>query len=393
MAKNRSVLVLTHARFRFVLAAGALLLLASQAPALSAPQSVERRLRVKAESASVRLRPEAASPVVAVLKRGTVLMSYEAEAGWYRVVPGSEKDAVAVMGFLAEADVEVIAEKTVPPRDFWSEQESTFAGIGLDFVLTGGYAMFGGGDIVSGVVGLYDELKGRLTNLGYRVKDEKHHALNGGMQLGAGFYFRLSSRLAVGMIGEYSLAQRFDQFVFDEGVHSLGANSTPILRTFALRPGLRYGIVIRGPVRLSVSAGPAVFFSSFRLNQTVSYGYEPNIGTTHDYSYSIRAAKNFLGAFAGSDMELRISDRAMLLFQVVYRYASASGWKGTEKTREWDERVGETKSPEIGGRLFATARESRSVLVVSSTSPTPGAREASLGFSGLTLSTGMRIRF
>ncbi|MCX6560829.1 MAG: hypothetical protein NTZ26_10010 [Candidatus Aminicenantes bacterium] len=393
MLKNRPIQALGHSRFRFTLAVGIFLLLASRSSALSTPQSVERRLRVKVENASVRLRPDAASPVVAVLKRGTVLMSYEAEAGWYRVVPGSEKDAVAVMGFLAAADVEVIEEKTVPPRDFWSDQESTFAGIGLDFVLTGGYAMFGGGDFASGVDGLYDDLKGRLANLGYAAKDEKHHAFNGGMLLSAGLYYRLTPRLAVGLTGEYSLAQRFDQFQFDEGVHALGATSTPILRTFILRPGLRYGIVIQGPVRLFLSAGPAIFFSSFQYDQATSYGFVPNQGTTHDFIYSIKANRNYFGAFAGAEADVRLTERAALLLQVVYRRASAAGWEGTEKTTAWVESYGKANGPEISGRLYATTRESRSVLVVSPASPASGAREASLDFSGLTLSTGMRIRF
>lgn len=391
MTKRRT----SFSSFRFfilpALAFMASAVLSVTASAAPGAQAVERKLRVKVENAQVRLKPEAGSPVVAVLKRGTVVMSYQAEGAFFRIVPDPDQGAASVVGYLAAADVEVLKEKAAVTRDFWNE-ESTSAGLGLELYLAGGYAMFGGGDFDTGTRGLYDETKAMMTGLGYSISSEYYHALKGGMELSAGIFWRFRPRLAVGIMGEYSLAQRFNKFEFKEGTLDLGANATPVLQTFAIRPGLRYGILIGGPVELAVTAGPTVFFSSFKYDVGVNYDFMADIGTTSEYSYYVKSNRTFLGAFAALDLDVRVNSRSAVFLRATYRYAKPSGWEGSQKTVDWTY-GGFDESNEVQGRLYATDRGSFPILMMASENPGSGAGEAVLDYSGLSLSAGVRIRF
>lgn len=355
-------------------------------------QTVERRLRVKVDNAAVRSGADAASPVVAVLERGATVTSYEAEGAWYRIVPDLGQNVVSQVGYIAAADVEVLKEKVRVSGDFWSGSDAA-ARTGLEITLAGGYGMFGGGDLDAGTRGFYDELRARMIGLGYAISRDYRHPMSGGMELEAAVLWRFHPRWAAGLIGGYGLSQRFNEFEFQEGSHTLGASSTPILRTFALRPVLRLAVLSGGPLTLHVSAGPALLFGSFRFNQNVSYAFVADQGTTHDESYSIKARRTFWGAFAALDLDIRLNARSAIVLQATYRFARPAGWEGTEKTYEWITNVDEYKGPEIEGRLYSMTRNSLPVLVVSPQSPGAGAGEAVLDFTGLSLLAGLRIRF
>jgi len=366
-------------------------LAAALSAAPSGPQTIERKLKVKVERASVRSEPDAEASVIAMLKRGAELTSYESSGAFYRVVLEAGRDTVSLIGFIAAEDVEVLGEKITAKVDFWAESAPT-AKSGLEVFLLGGYAAFGGGDFASGIGGLYDELKAMITGLDYAISREYFHSLTGGMQLGAGIYWRFSPRLAAGVIGEYSLAQRFNEFGFQEGVHELGASCTPVLTTFALRPGLRCGILAGGPVELAVTAGPAVYFSSFKYNLGVSYNFVANQGTMSDYSYYLKAQRTFLGAYLAVDLDLRVNSRSAIVLQAAYRVAKPSGWSGSDKTSLWGFLSGDTVS-ENAGSLFSMTRGPFPVLAVAAESPGPGASDAVFDYSGLSLQAGIRIRF
>jgi hypothetical protein len=170
------------------------------------------------------------------------------------------------------------------------------------------------------------------------------------------------------------------------------ASATPILRTLAVRPGLRYGILTGGPVELAVTAGPAVFFSSFKYDIRVNYDYAADVGATHENSYTIETSRTFLGAFAALDLDFRVNSRSTVFLQATYRFAKPAGWQGSDKTIDWiygafgDE-------DEVQGSLYATTRGSFPVLLMASENPGSGAGEASLDYSGLSLHIGARIRF
>jgi hypothetical protein len=374
------------------LALAGILSLASPAAAFRAAQTVERRLKVKVDKAFVRSEPDPGSPVIAVLRGGAEVTSYEALPGYFRIVFEAGRDAVTRVGYIADPDVKVLGEKVKDAADFWSES-SPVARSGLEICFSGGYAMFGGGDFASGVGGLFDELKAMIAGLGYPITRDYYHPLDGGMQIGAGLFWRFSSRLAAGLIGEYSLAQRFNEFGFREGVHDLGANSTPVMTTLALRPGLRCGILTGGPVELSVTAGPAFFFSSFKYNLGVSYDFVVDQGTTRDYAYYLKVQRTFLGAFLAADLDIRLNARSAIVLQATYRMAQPAGWSGSDKTSLLIANLGGEDASENSGLLFSTIRGLYPVLAVSAESPGPGASEAVLDYSGLSLQAGLRIRF
>jgi hypothetical protein len=119
-------------------------------------ESTEWKIRVSAMSASIRLKPDLESPVIATLPKGTSLNSYEAEGDWFRVVLPPGKDGIVMIGWIAKGDVQVLKEKIKKPTDFWQVEEGRFEGIGLHITLSVGWASFPSGDIDKGAKGLYN---------------------------------------------------------------------------------------------------------------------------------------------------------------------------------------------------------------------------------------------
>ncbi len=385
----------SHRRY-IILALAALL--SSAALAFGSPgpqsQSVERKLRVKAETASVRLKPDPASPVAAVLKRGALLTSYEMEGSWYRVVPDAGPDAVRVVGYIAAADVDVLEEKTRTTGDFWSETESAFADLAWEATLTGGFVTFAGGDFAAGTRGLYDGQKAALAAYGYELGEEEVHPFRSGFGGTLELEKRLSPRLALGLALVYGLAQKFDTIWFHNEMGTRTANSTPVLRTMAIRAGLRYTVPLGSVLSASFMAGPVFHFAGFEYNRLAKYGYSPVSQTeTFRSSYHIKVWKAFPGAYAGAELGVRLAHRTEIVLRAVYQLARASGWEGKEKLDLWQYPLGDVSPPEVEGTLYALTENGFPTLGVRAAPPGAGAAEAVLDFSGLSLSAGLRIRF
>jgi hypothetical protein len=204
----------------------------------------------------------------------------------------------------------------------------------------------------------------------------------------------LSPRLALGLAGEYGLAQKFDTIWFHDETGTRTANSTPVLRTLSIRAGLRYSLPIGAILNVSFLAGPAFHFVGFEYNRLARYGYDPvPQSETFRSSYHIKVWKAFPGAFAGAELGARLGQRAEIVLRAVYRLARASGWEGTEKLDLWQYPLGNISPPEVKGTLYALTEDGLPSLGVRAASPGAGAGEAVLDFSGVSLSAGLRIRF
>jgi hypothetical protein len=90
-------------------------------------ETAEWKIRVSAMSASVRLKPDLESPVIATLPKETSLNSHKAEGDWFRVVLPPGKDGIVIIGYIAKSEVQGRTAKisAFQGSERWTRRENT----------------------------------------------------------------------------------------------------------------------------------------------------------------------------------------------------------------------------------------------------------------------------
>lgn len=102
--KNRRIMSL------FVFFLAVLLLM----PSLAKAQSF--KVRVVTQDASVRLKPEANSPVISAMPLGSVLEAEEGTAEWYKVTLPPDENGFVVIGYIQKSDTEMVSAAPVKQK-------------------------------------------------------------------------------------------------------------------------------------------------------------------------------------------------------------------------------------------------------------------------------------
>lgn len=140
---------------------------------------------------------------------GTPLKSYEAVGAWFRVVIPAGKEEIAIIGFIASNEVEILEEKTTPRPDFWAPPPpGTFLGLGFDIVLGGGFTNFGSGNLAAGVRGMSDEPAERIQRMGNTLLERESGPFRSAVHASADILYNLGPRLAVGIGGDLIKARK-----------------------------------------------------------------------------------------------------------------------------------------------------------------------------------------
>lgn len=143
------------------------------------------------------------------LAGGTPLKSYEAVGAWFRVVIPAGKEEIAIIGFIASNEVEILEEKTTPRPDFWAPPPpGTFLGLGFDIVLGGGFTNFGSGNLAAGVRGMSDEPAERIQRMGNTLLERESGPFRSAVHASADILYNLGPRLAVGIGGDLIKARK-----------------------------------------------------------------------------------------------------------------------------------------------------------------------------------------
>jgi hypothetical protein len=86
---------------------------------LLAPANVEAensKVRVVAQGASLRLKPEANSPVISTMPLGSILETEEEDTDWYKVILPPDENGFVVIGYILKSDTEPVSTANIEKK-------------------------------------------------------------------------------------------------------------------------------------------------------------------------------------------------------------------------------------------------------------------------------------
>ena len=355
--------------------------------------SSEWKLRVSVEKANIRLEPDLKSPVVTTVAKETILESYEKQGEWFKVIIKSDKEGFVSIGYILSSDVEIISEKISQETDFWEGEPEQYQGIGLRVKLTGGFGYFFGGDIGSGIKGMYDQKSDFLSSQGFLL-DDSPESFHIDTEFTGDLIIDITPNLGIGVGSGYIHAKNNSILTFYKEALSYKLDqmaSVPEIRVIPFRVGLFFSIPIHRLFNISLSGGTGIYLAKYIYSRASTWKDLNDIGHV----------TNAVGlGFHGSiGLELNLHRRAVFLIECQGRYAKFSNFKGTATIREWG-------APLLGGyRDSMTTVEEGSLyyledngfpgLVISKEKPSGfnSVKKANFDLSGFSIRAGLKIRF
>jgi hypothetical protein len=365
--------------------------LLSLSPYAWSQESTEWKLRVSAMSASIRLKPDPESPVIATLPKGTSFNSYEAEGDWFRVVLPPGKDGIVIIGYIAKSEVQIVEEKIKKQADFWQVEEGGFKGLGFHLMLSGGVALFPSGDIDRGAKGLYNIGAEAIAARGVDILERNTKPLRSALNLSGDIIYDLGPKIGIGIGFGYIHTLGVDTFRYSERkVYENTMNSATDLTVVTFRLGAFYALPLGRRFLLRLNAGPAIFITNLNYNRNAG-------GLDFEESYSLIGKTTNLGFQGGARLEIRIVERASLFFEVQGRTAKISDFQGSE---HWVRKENLLTLPTVetidkSGALYYLMDNPYPRLAVfpEGSSDAHGAQKAVFDFTGADLLAGIHIRF
>lgn len=366
--------------------------------AAGALRSEPIKLKVTAEQANIRERPDISSAILQQVPEGAVLEADYKQGEWFAVRVDKEGGGF-VIGYVHESLVKVIEGETVPqvqappekqkieekplaerkeePRPAPSPQKER-----LSLVLWLGKRYISVGDLNEGAKGLaqyYD------STLGIRGKGDVN-AVHFGSFYGVDVRFPLASGFYFSIGGEYYSCRAASTVTYAEGSVEALYTTEPRVRVIPISVSLLFY-----PTR-SVYLKAGLDYSFARC----SYFYRfEKAGFWQEWEGS--ANSSGLGYQFGAGLERKILSSISVVAEAAYRHARISGLEGEAKYR--DSATPETQEK---GKLykfdFRTAGlDTVPFVFIREKKPTEAGvmsvREAELGLNGISLRLGIRVFF
>lgn len=380
-----------------ILAAGtALAAAAQQAPARAT------KVKVSAEQANLREKPDIGSSIVQQIPEGTILEADRKEGEWY-FVRYTLEDGGVIGGWIHESLVQVIEQggpatepakkpaAEAPPRESAPRPirigriqtpEFSTGSIPLEFSVSVGLASLAPRDLNDGTRGYVDWFGASTALPVPRAADVLHLAGLIGFELS----YRFSPRLTFGVGADYLRGANGDRIELSDPLLSENVSTKPSLRGVPVKVMVRFypggGFYLRGALGLySVKAG--YFFR------------HEGAATWEQWKGSATASG--LGGEAAFGGEWEIAPRTIFFAEAGLRIASFGGLTGRN---EYENSDGET-SLEPGTLFFfrktAGGEQSYPLIFVRETAPAEegvvDVRRAKINISGTAVRVGVRYRF
>lgn len=381
-----------------------ILLLAHAAFGAQTAEGGRFKVRVSAEQANIREKPDIGSAVLLQIPEGSVLESSGKEGEWF-IVAFVRDDGVPGTGYIHESLVVVIEpreelprpkprrveppavekkpETSPPPAEETSSPERSAAsgqpGCVLSFLGGGSYTA--GGDLNSGARGIADYYTDALGV----DPGGKTSGLHMTYILGVEAAIPLRSDLFLGVGVDWLEGRRTSRLEYPGAETSTTLEIRPSLRAVPLRIGLTFYPLSRVYLRGSLQY--------YLVRVGYFYHYERE-GFWQEWDG--RASSQGLGAEAAAGTDWEIAPRFSFLAEAGVRYARIGGFKGRDRSLNTE---GESYTEE--GTLYyiraqASPGSSYPLLFVRSGKPAEAgvleAREARVDFSGAFLRVGLRVR-
>lgn len=367
--------------------------------ALRAQATAGRTIKVKvtAEQANLREKPDIGSGIVQQIPEGTVLDADRKEGEWF-FVRYTLEDGGVIGGYIHESLVEVVNRGTPPaavertPARVPSRGERAPAprradafppeSPRLEFSVSAGAGWIAPRDLNDGARGFADY---RSAFLGLPASDtigSLHMVAAAGVELSC----RVSRWLAVGVGAEYVRGGNRSRVGFTDGTFSETLETRPLVSAVPVKFGVRFypgrGFYVRGAA--------AVYFV------TADYLYRLEQGEDWQEWKGAAKARRF-GAEAAFGGDWKVGERTFFFVEAGFRMASLSGFTGSGVYRD---SALETLTEE--GALYQIRMEGADLrvyplLLIRESPPTEegvvGSRQAEVNLSGTSIRTGLRFRF
>jgi hypothetical protein len=353
------------------------------------------RVKVIAEQANLREKPDIGSAIVQQIPEGTVLEADKREGEWYFVRYVLE-DGGVIGGWLHESLVEPVegappvpvapvpagASGPRPPATVAPAARSAASVFPLELSVSGGVATLAPRDLNDGARG-FPAWFGGMTGI---PAPETADILHVGAAVEVELAYRVSPRLAVGLGAGYLRASNADRMTFADELTSWTVSTRPSVTSGAVKATVRFypgaGLYVRGALGLySVRAG-------------YTYRYE---GGAAGLETKGSASATTLGGEAAFGGEWAVGPRTAFFVEAGLRMAGFDALDGENTDSDSaDERVIETGTLYYYRRV-ATDGNDYALVAVRSSPPAgtdfTGTRRAEINISGMSIRVGLRYRF
>ena len=361
------------------------------------------KLRVSAEQANIREKPDIMSAILQQLPEGTTLEAERKEGEWYAVLVETEEGG-SVLGYVHESLVMVLEAarpEPAPQRAPVEKQEPSrvppqtpAAPGGMEkSARTSVVFWFGGrsaavGDLNDGAEGLARYYGSRLSAVIDGEVEEVHSGYLFGAEarapLGPGFYFSLGA--------EYFSGEASSSVSYKGGSSEASYTAKPSFRTIPVSLAL-----IIYPLRfIYVKAGLDYTFA------TCSYFYRfgtpgPDGQTEVWQEWKGEATSSGFGYQLGIGLEWRLDSRFSLIAEGVYRYSLFDSFEGEDFYQESTGYQSREEGTLYHFRASAGGQETYPLVFIRNKEPTEAGvkevRTAEVDLTGASLKLGIKVSF
>ncbi|MBN2199276.1 MAG: SH3 domain-containing protein [Candidatus Aminicenantes bacterium] len=382
---------------------GAALLAAALALFLVVRIGAAVRIRVTAEVANLRLRPDIGSAIIRLIPRGTLLLSTAKEGDWYLVSVTTESGRTET-GYVHESLVTLLspegepepgrepqpAEPAGPPpkppeqKPAPRETASSFFSRGnlFSLILGGGGVLVRGGDLNLGAQGLAVFFEDSLA----AVTEDPVNPLRFGYAAGAEWLLPLAERVSLGLGAEFLRSRRQSAVLYRKGADEYAYTVTLSVWDLPLKAYLDFAPV--SFVHLKIGVEYHIARAGYEYLWETKDGWQEWTGN---------AGGRGLGVFGGLALEWPLASSFSLVLDFGGRYAPLTGFSGTGTYLD-----SEGISSEENGTLYyyetrIAGRPPYALLFIRSRVPSEGGvynpRAAEVDFTGLVLKAGFKMTF
>lgn len=374
------------------------------------------KLRVTAEQANIREKPDIMSAILQQLPEGATLEAERKEGEWYAVLVEKEGGGF-ILGYVHESlvaaveeappepapqkePVEEVEPAVVKPAEEKKEEPrllpppvSPVPGEGekrerwdVTLWLGGRHAAIG--DLNDGAEGLARYYESRLAG----ASDGDVEALHFGYLLGAEARFLIAPRFYLSAGIEHSSGEATSSLAWDGGA---------LKASYATKPWFR-----ATPFSLALIYSPSpLFYLKAGLDYTLarcSYYYrysspDPFEDTELWQEWTSKASASGLGYQAGLGLDWPLGARVALIAEVAFRHCRLEDLEGEDDYREWTGYESLEQGTLYRIRASAGGAETFTLVFIRERKPSEAgvidARKAELDLSGYSLKLGLRVRF
>jgi opacity protein-like surface antigen len=375
------------------------------------------KLRVAAEQANIREKPDITSSILQQLPEGAILEAERKEGAWYAVLVEKDEEG-PVVGYVHESLVVVVEEAPAgppqiePPKDREAAQEQPAKKPAeetsprynpppvqpvstrtvkeeqpaVTFWFGGRYASVG--DLNEGAEGLARYYEAHLGTAGEGDAKALHLSYLFGVEarlpLAFGFHFSLAA--------EYGSGESTSSIVYDDGTQELRLVTKPRVRAIPISLSLVY---YPSP-SLYFKAGLEYTFArcgySYRLSEI-----EPGSRAESWQEWTGEANSSRFGYLAGLGYDWDLSSALSLSTELLYRHIRLDDFGGEDVYKESSSYESVEKGKLYYFRVDSGAAEVVPLVFVREKRPSEAgvmdARKAELSLSGFSLKLGIKIRF